>query len=149
MGRLKNYGGGIMRDEERKAAELVEKKCENCIYGENKGCLRCSGYLGMAMFIPTQSAIDAKVEELRKEQIIEGSKERINRVEAILSSPWTALETIEKFEQDNAEMLGVLRASYIVLVNTCKLCYKRTCKGCATQKLKDKIEVILKKVEGK
>ena len=97
------------REEERKAAELVEKECENCIYGENEGCLRCSGYLGMAMFTPSQSAIDAKVEELRKEQIIEGSKEKINRVEGILSSPWEALDRVEKLEQDNAEMLEVLK----------------------------------------
>ncbi len=51
--------------EEKRAELVVEKECENCIYGENKGCLRCSGYLGMAMFEPSQSAIDAKVEELR------------------------------------------------------------------------------------
>ena len=97
-------------DEERKVAVLVEKCCANCINSESSCdsgiCSLCSGHLE---FCPSLKAIDAKVEELRKEQIIAGSKERINRVEAILSSPWTALETIEKLERNNAETLEVLK----------------------------------------
>ena len=130
------------REEERKAAELVEKCCANCINSESSCdsgiCSLCSGHLE---FCPSLKAIDAKVEELRKEQIIEGSKERINRVEAILSSPCTVLETIEKLERNNAEMLEVLKEYSVlkpldaigIIDGVCKLHNK-------TQKLIEKAE---------
>jgi len=65
-------------EEERKAAVLVEKCCANCINSESSCdsgiCSLCSGHLE---FCPSLKAIAAKVEELRKEQIIVGSKENL------------------------------------------------------------------------
>ena len=56
------------REEERKAAELVERICCNCkrdwtVLG---GCRYCDH--NNSSFIPSQSAIDAKVEELRAKE---------------------------------------------------------------------------------
>jgi len=58
------------REEERKAAELVEA-CKNCdhlkINMDSAYCFDCTNY---SNFRPTQSAIDAKVEELRAKKPI-------------------------------------------------------------------------------
>ena len=56
------------REEERRAAELVEKCCRNCDYRKcNMGslCLNCSN---KSNFTPSRAAISAKLEELRKQE---------------------------------------------------------------------------------
>jgi len=61
----------MYRDEERKAAELVEKACKNCdhikINMDSAYCFDCTNH---SNFRPTQSAIDAKVEELRTKEAV-------------------------------------------------------------------------------
>ncbi len=57
------------REEERKAAGMVEKACKNCdhikINMDSAYCFDCTNH---SNFRPTQSAIDAKVEELRTKE---------------------------------------------------------------------------------
>ena len=56
------------REEENKAAGMVEKCCRNCDYRKcNMGslCLNCSN---KSNFTPSRAAIAAKVEELRKQE---------------------------------------------------------------------------------
>lgn len=55
---------------EDKAAEMVEKRCRNCIYNKcnlNSFCVICSD---KSKFAPSRVAIDAKIEELRKQVAI-------------------------------------------------------------------------------
>ena len=69
------------RDEERKAAELVEKACKNCdhikINMDSAYCFDCTNH---SNFRPTQSAIDAKIEELR----VKGSTIKMMKAEQII-----------------------------------------------------------------
>lgn len=55
-------------EEEKKAAEMVEKRCRNCIYSKcnlSSFCVICSD---KSKFAPSRAAIDAKVEELRNQR---------------------------------------------------------------------------------
>lgn len=57
------------REEERKAAELIKRNCFHCKYNltGHENCRRCSPP-NFSSFAPSQSAIDAKVEELRSKE---------------------------------------------------------------------------------
>lgn len=68
------------RDEEKKAWEMVEKKCENCdssIYDE---CLLCEGHVdGLYQFFrPSKEAISAKIEELRNQASKQDSGSKVD-----------------------------------------------------------------------
>ena len=143
-----------MHREEERAAELVEKKCENCNKPAMLGtCNHCMAS-GFYQFKASEEAIDAKVEELRKEQITTGAKERINKVEGISRFPWTALEMIEKLESERAEMLEVLKSSKEVITDNCRsecdFYNTSDCDlGCATKSMMNSIDRIIKKADGK
>ena len=164
------------REEERKAAELVEKKCYNCRYC---GSFLCKDCVGRDFFVSSQSAIDAKVEELRVkgavgiQAVIEnGTRFTCGSIGCLLDTSSVGTKSdcrcltelnfgdkikvgryIQREKALKKEMLEVLKSSKEVITDNCRsecdFYNTSDCDlGCATKSMMNSMDRILKKVEG-
>ena len=134
------------REEEKKAAGMVEVCCANC--QDYKTLAFCSACENKSKFIPARSAIAAKAEELRNQTAVKQdssskSEESAGEEEGESNKNW---------QSERAEMIELLKE--------CKMELSSSCEGecdfygtpdctddCDTHELKKRIQSILKKAE--
>lgn len=143
---------------EKKAAELVERICKNCINNESDSslCTQCrSGYSMDSihfLFMPTRTAIDPKLEKLRNQIAIKQDLGSNVDEKVEIASKESNKNITNSTNCYNSEMLSLLEECLSEAISTCYddcgVMPTSICLQCDTGKLKEKIKATIKKAKG-
>lgn len=141
---------------EKKAAALVEKKCENCVYnGTHHNCDECcyNWHVHCPDFTPTRHAINLEIEELLNQTAIKQESASNIDEKSEPESNGSNKNLMYSANYNSYEMLSLLEECLSIIAKLCReacgvrLTPDAICE-CDTYELKKKIKATIKKAKG-